>query len=387
MKNNKETFYNKLQKHSWDDIKKRTQDYTEKEVIEALNHSKPTIDHFGALISKAALPYLEEMAYLSQQKTQQRFGKTMQLYIPMYLSNYCSNGCIYCGFNAKNDIPRKRLDVQEITEEADHILKLGIRNLLLVTGEDNRNFSTKDLVHAVKILVPLFDQISIEVQPMSIEDYKTLNEAGVHSVYVYQETYNELIYPDYHPFGQKRKFQYRLETPERIAEAGIHKVGLGVLLGLDDWRTEAILLAGHLHYLEKHYWKTVYSLSFPRLRPNEGHFEPKNPISDTELLQLICAFRIYNPFVELALSTRESAFFRDHLISLGITSMSAGSKTEPGGYSHEDKALKQFEIEDSRTVDEVVKSIQQAGYEAVWKDWDHILSATTQKKETYASIR
>lgn len=368
------TFYQYIQKYSWEEIHQKIYSQEKKDVEAALAAEQPNMDHLLAMISPAAEPYLEQMAQRSRQLTQQRFGKTMRMYIPLYLSNYCSNGCVYCGFNAKNDIPRKKLTKEEIIEEAKKIKELGFRNLLLVTGEDHRTCPTSYLIEAVELLKPLFDVISIEVQPLEVDDYKALKGAGIHAVYVYQETYRENTYKDYHKFGRKRNFQYRLTTPERIAQAGVHKLGLGALLGLEDWRTDAFFVGLHLTFMERYYWKTQYSISFPRLRPHVGNFPPKSHINDRELLQLICAFRIYNPFVEMTLSTRESAHYRDNLIQLGITSMSAGSKTEPGGYAKENKDLKQFEVEDARTPKEVTDAIEAHGYEVVWKDWDGVLA-------------
>ncbi|QZT37705.1 2-iminoacetate synthase ThiH [Halosquirtibacter xylanolyticus] len=372
MKN--QSFNDLLEPYDWDQVTQQIYDKGERDVIQALSKDRADLEDLKALVSPAATPYLEQMAQKSQTITQQRFGKTIRMYVPLYLSNYCSNGCVYCGFNAKNKIPRKKLTTEEVLAEANQIIKLGFKSILLVTGEDQRRCNTEYLKEIITLLNPMFDTISIEVQPMDTEDYSILKEVGLHAVYVYQETYHQKSYPDYHAFGRKRDFKYRLTTPERIAEAGVHKLGFGALLGLEEWRTEAFFIALHLSYMEKKHWQTQYSISFPRLRPHAGNFPPQFPINDTELLKLICAFRIFNPYVELTLSTRESAFYRDNLLSLGVTSMSAGSKTEPGGYVKENKELKQFEIEDARSVEEVVSAINERGYEVVWKDWDTVLA-------------
>jgi 2-iminoacetate synthase len=220
----------------------------------------------------------------------------------------------------------------------------------------------------------VFANISLEVQPLETAEYAALHEAGVHSVLVYQETYNRALYKTFHPKGKKSNFDYRLATPDRIGESGIHKIGLGVLLGLDDWRADSFYCALHLEYLRKKYWRTKYSVSFPRIRPAEGVHMTGAHMTDRELLQLIMAYRIFDPDVEISISTRESAAFRDAIIPLGVTSMSAGSKTNPGGYAVEPQSLEQFEIEDDRTPQQFSEVIAARGFEAVWKDWDHSLA-------------
>ncbi len=222
----------------------------------------------------------------------------------------------------------------------------------------------------IGLLRPHFSHIAMEVQPLDQGDYQTLADAGLNTVLVYQETYRQEDYKLHHPKGKKSNFYYRLETPDRLARAGIHKIGLGALIGLEDWRTDSFFTGLHLHYLEKTYWQTSYSISFPRLRPFSGGMPPKVEISDRELVQLICAFRIFNEAVELSISTRESEKFRDHIIRLGITSMSAGSKTNPGGYVVEPQSLEQFEISDERSPAVIASVIRKQGYEPVWKDWD-----------------
>jgi 2-iminoacetate synthase len=224
--------------------------------------------------------------------------------------------------------------------------------------------------HALGLIRNDFANISMEVQPLDTDEYRELHDCGVYAVLVYQETYHQDVYKTYHPKGKKSNFFYRLETPDRCGEAEIHKVGLGVLLGLEDWRTDSFFCALHLDYLQKTYWKTKYSISFPRMRPAEGIIEPNVIVTEKELVQLLCAYRLMHEDVELSISTRESEHFRNHVIPLGVTSMSAGSKTNPGGYAVEPESLEQFEISDDRPVDTIVELIKQHGYEAVWKDWD-----------------
>ena len=343
---------------------------TASDVERALNKTKRSIEDFKALISPAAAPYLEQMAQLSHRITQKRFGKTVQLYAPLYLSNECQNICNYCGFSFDNKIKRKTLTGVEILQEAAYLEQQGFEHILLVTGEANKTVSVDYMKHAIRLLKPHFANISIEVQPLEAEEYKTLADEGLFAVLVYQETYHKENYKLYHTKGKKSNFDYRLDTPDRLGNAGIHKIGLGVLIGLEDWRTDNFFTALHVSYLEKHFWQTRYSISFPRLRPATGLIEPKVVITDKELVQLICAWRIFNEEIELSISTRENEIFRDHVIQLGATTISAGSKTNPGGYAVEPESLEQFEIDDSRSVAEVKEMIEKKGYKAVWKDWE-----------------
>ena len=246
---------------------------------------------------------------------------------------------------------------------------LGFDSILLVTGEANQTVNVDYFLNAIKIAKQYFSTISIEVQPLSEEEYRLLHVEDLYAVLVYQETYHKENYKIYHPKGKKSNFDYRLETPDRIGSAGVHKIGLGVLLGLEDWRADSFFTALHLDYLEKKYWQTKFSISFPRIRPNESCYEPKVIVSEKDVAQLICAYRIFNENVELSLSTRESIKFRDNAFKIGITTMSAGSKTEPGGYAINSHALEQFAIDDNRTPQQVARMIKETGYEAVWKDW------------------
>ena len=343
----------------------------------ALQQPKRTLEDFKALISPAALPYLEPMARQSQALTQKRFGKTLQLYIPLYLSNECQNICTYCAFSLDNKIPRRTLTDSEILQEAAVLQAMGYAHVLLVTGEANHTVGVPYLKNAIRLLRPLFAHIAMEVQPLDQAEYAELMAEGLNTVLVYQETYHPESYRLHHPKGKKANFGYRLDTPDRLGQAGIHKMGLGVLIGLEDWRTDCFFTALHLDYLEKTYWQTKSSISFPRLRPIvQGSGEQSALrtftayMSDKELVQLICAYRLWNGEVELSLSTRESERFRDHVIQLGITSISAGSRTNPGGYAVAPQSLEQFEISDERSPAEIARMIRRQGYEPVWKDWD-----------------
>jgi len=354
----------------WNEVKQSIQSKTAVDVRSALNAKKRTLEDFKALISPAGAEFLEEMAQESHRLTKKRFGNTMQLYVPMYLSNECQNICTYCGFSYDNKIPRKTLSDRQIMMEVEAIKKMGFDHILLVTGEANVTVGVDYIENAIKLIRKEFSNISIEVQPLEKEEYQRLADAGLHSVLVYQETYHKDDYKLHHPKGKKSNFYYRLETPDRLGEAGIHKIGIGVLIGLEDWRTDSFFCASHLDYLEKKYWKTKYSLSFPRLRPFSGGLEPKVDMSDRELVQLICAYRIFNEELELSLSTREDEVFRENVMKLGVTTMSAGSRTDPGGYAVSKTELEQFEISDDRSPAEVAEMIKKNGYEPVWKDWD-----------------
>jgi len=363
-------FYDLFQTYSWDAIKKQIDETTPEQVLQSLNKSKRDLTDFLHLLSPAARPFIEQMAQLSQRLTHKRFGKTIHLYTPMYLSNECHNICTYCGFSIDNKIRRKTLTSEEIKDEITELKSQGYDHILLVTGEANHTVNLVYFEQAIKQIRPHFSTISIEVQPLEEEEYKVLAKLGVYAVLVYQETYHEDVYKQYHPKGKKSNFRYRLETPDRIGQAGMHKIGLGVLLGLEDWRVDSFFTALHLDYLQKKYWKTKYSVSFPRLRPAQGNVEPNFIMEDIDLLQLLFAYRIWNEDVELSISTRESEWFRNHVIGLGVTSMSAGSKTNPGGYSVDQDSLAQFEICDNRSTETIYNLIQSKGYEPVWKDWD-----------------
>ena len=364
------SFKDIFDQYDWDTVLDDILTKTEADVLQAIRATKRTTEDFKALISPAAKPYLEQMAQMSSQITKKRFGNTMQMYAPMYLSNECQNICTYCGFSMTNKIPRRTLTDEEILREADYLKSKGYDHILLVTGEANKTVGVDYINHSIQLIRSKFSNISIEVQPLDQNDYETLIESGLYAVLVYQETYHKEEYKKHHPKGRKSNFEYRLETPDRLGRAGIHKIGLGALFGLEDWRADSFFTALHLKYLQKTYWKTKYSISFPRLRPHSGGLEPKVEMTDADLVQLICAYRMLDEDVELSMSTRESEIFREHIVNLGITSISAESKTNPGGYVVAPQSLEQFEISDERATEDVVTMLQKRGLEAVWKDWD-----------------
>lgn len=367
------TFLDTWQQHDFAGVARTIAAKADADVRSALARSRTgsalSLDDLAALLSPAAAPHLEEMAQLSHRLTVERFGRTMQLYAPLYLTNVCANVCTYCGFSAQNRIPRKALNDAEILAEAEVLASHGFEHVLLVTGESGR-YARAYLQNALRLLRRRFASLSIEVQPLETEDYAALVADGLSTVLVYQETYDATAYARHHLSGPKSDIAYRLETPDRLGRAGLKKIGLGALYGLSDWRADAWFTGLHLHYMEKNYWRTRYSLSFPRLRPHEGSDIAVTPFGERDLVQVACAFRLLSPEVELSLSTRESAAFRNRAFRLGFTSMSAGSKTNPGGYTSAPESLEQFAIDDDRSPREVATFLQGAGYEPVWKDWD-----------------
>jgi 2-iminoacetate synthase len=330
------------------------------------------IDDLRALLSPlAGERYLEDMAKLSHSLTRKRFGQAIRLFAPMYLSNECNNVCDYCGFSMHNQIARKTLTDLEILREAGILKKRGFDHVLLVTGESNQQVGINYLSNAIDLLRPHFANLSIEVQPLSSDNYSSLIEHGIHAVMVYQETYDQESYSRHHLKGKKTNFEWRLDTADRLGQAVVNKIGLGCLFGLtEDWRVDAFYAGMHLDYLERRYWQTSYSMSFPRIRPYEGDNIVAVDLKDRDLVQLLCAFRIFNHELEITLSTRESQQLRENLLPLGVTTMSAGSKTNPGGYAEESQSLEQFSISDERSPREVSAMLKSKGYDPVWKDWD-----------------
>ncbi|HCE1578009.1 TPA: 2-iminoacetate synthase ThiH [Vibrio parahaemolyticus] len=368
------SFYDRFQQLDWDDISMSIYAKTAQDVERALAKPKRDLEDFKALISPAAEPYLEQMAKLSYSLTRKRFGNTMSLYIPLYLSNLCANACTYCGFSMENRIKRRTLNRDEVEAEIGAIKRMKFDSVLLVTGEHETKVGMKYFREMVPIIKQRFNYLAMEVQPLDQDEYAELKTLGLDAVMVYQETYHPKTYAQHHLRGNKMDFRYRLETPDRLAKSGIDKIGLGALIGLEEWRTDCFFAAAHLDYLERTYWQSRYSISFPRLRPCAGNvpasgLQPKSVMTDKQLVQLICAYRLFNPEVELSLSTRESPQFRDNVLPLGITSMSAASKTQPGGYATEEVELEQFEISDERSAASVEDMIRAKGFDPVWRDW------------------
>ncbi len=374
-------------------------------VQDSLAKSKLTLGDFANLISPAAGEMLEPISVRSHRLTQQRFGKVIRLFAPLYVSNECINNCKYCGFSRDNPILRVTLSLEEVKREAVALREQGFRNILLVAGEHPKFVSNHYLADCTRVLREEVPGVSLEVGPMETEDYRPIVAAGADGLVVYQETYDRSVYDEMHTAGPKKNFDWRLETPERAYAAGFRRLGIAALYGLADWRYEALSLAAHADYLLRHCWKAQVTLSLPRLRPCAGEFQPLTHLTDREMAQLICAFRLMFPDVGIVMSTRETPKLRDGLMPLGVTMMSAGSHTEPGGYTGAGKekihhtergkiielaagasewtaqanratnATVQFEISDDRSPREVAALIRKLGYEPVWKDWDTALTA------------
>lgn len=374
--------------------------------VERIIASGPSsLADFAALLSPEAGQSLEMLCQRSQAVTRQRFGRTIRMFAPLYLSNECINNCAYCGFSRDNPILRVTLSVDEVVREARALAEQGFRSILLVAGEHPKFVSSGYMTECVRALREFVPSLSLEVGPMETAEYLPLVEAGAEGLVVYQETYDRAVYSRMHTLGPKRDFDWRLVTPERAYAAGFRRLGIAALFGLADWRLEAIAVAAHAVWLLKHCWKAQLTLALPRLRPCAGEFQPLTSFGDRELVQVIAAFRLFLPDAGIVLSTREPATFRDHLLPLGITHASAGSHTEPGGYTGAGKdavhktvrgriieqelgsldriapvgratgATGQFEIADDRTPAEVALRIRQLGFEPVWKDWDAALMA------------
>ncbi len=368
-------------------------------ILDALPERKsPLMERFWSLLEVKAPAQLEAMAREARAITRRNFGNTMRMFAPLYVSNECVNNCSYCGFSRDNaSIMRVTLTIDQVVKEARHLVEQGFRNILLVAGEHPKFVSDGYLEECIRAIREFVPTIGIEVGPMEAPEYERMVQAGCEGLVVYQETYDRKIYADMHTAGPKKDFDWRIACPERGYEGGFRRMGIGALFGLSDWRMEALRLAAHLEHLYKQCWRSTFTVAFPRLRPAAGGFHPLTGFPDWALVQTICAFRLIFPEVGIVLSTRESAPLRDALAPLGITSMSAGSHTEPGGYTgagSEDlhqtvkgrrvevteknekaRAEGQFGIADERSPAAVAAMLCSQGLDAVWKDWDAAILA------------
>lgn len=337
----------------------------------AMPHGRRTLRDFATLIGPAAGTRLEPIARAAHDLTLRRFGRTVHMYAPIYLSNECLTTCTYCGFAKGLQVVRKTLSTTQTVGEANVLAAQGFRSLLLLTGEHQKLTGVDFLCEHLRALAPLIPQISLEVQVWDVHEYERLRDAGCDGVVVYQETYSQDSYARFHTGGKKRDYQWRLGAPERAAQAGIRRLGVGALLGLHEpWREDAVATAAHAQYLLKHAWRSELAVSIPRIRPSASGYSPEHPVTDREMAQLVCAYRLLLPDVAIVMSSREEATFRDALIRLGVTHTSAGSRAEPEGYTHPGEAQAQFEVNDERSPAEVAAAIRAMGYEPVWKDWD-----------------
>lgn len=368
-------------------------------ILDALPARKsPLMERFGSLLEVKTPAQLEAMAREARQITRRNFGRTMRMFAPLYVSNECVNNCSYCGFSRDNaSIMRVTLTIDQVVKEARHLVGQGFRNILLVAGEHPKFVSDGYLEECIRAIREFVPTIGIEVGPMEAPEYERMVKAGCEGLAVYQETYDRAIYADMHTAGPKKDFDWRIACPERGYEGGFRRMGIGALFGLSDWRLEALRLAAHLEHLYKHCWKSTFTVAFPRLRPAAGGFHPLTGFPDWALVQTICAFRLIFSEVGIVLSTREPAHLRDALAPMGITSMSAGSHTEPGGYTgagsddlhqtvkgrrvelvekdEKARAEGQFGIADERSPLEVAAMLSRQGLDAVWKDWDAAILA------------
>ncbi len=364
------SFRDELRALPLDDLMEIARAANDSAVDRALAAERPDLFDFAALLSPAAGARLEELARLSRDHTARRFGKTVQLYAPFYVSNECVESCTYCSFARENPIRRRTLTVDESVAEAQILVDQGFRHLLLVSGEHPRHVPPSYIAEILGRLRDDVPSLSVEVQPQKTDVYRQWVEAGAEGLVVYHETYDREVYARVHPAGKKKDYDWRLDTPDRGAEAGMRRIGIGALLGLADWRLEAIHLAAHARYLAKRWWRASVTVSFPRLRHAAFAIDAMQPVADAELARLVCATRIFDPDLGIVLSTRESPAFRDGTRPVGNAQRSAGSRTGPGGYSAPDDTEKQFDIEDERSAAEVARAIRARGLDPVWKDWE-----------------
>lgn len=358
-----------LQKYSEAWIENFLQEVTGKEIGKILKKEELTPEDYLSLLSPVAENYLEEMAARAHQKNLQHFGKTILLYTPLYISNYCVNECVYCGYNKNSGIPRKKLSLEEIDQEARIISEKGIQHILLLSGESPGDTSMEYLEEVIGVLKKYFQSIAIEIYPLKEEGYQRLVRKGVDGVTLYQEVYDREIYQRLHPKGPKRNYEFRIHALERAIKAGVASVNLGALLGLSDFRKEAFFTGMHSKYLLDKYPSVATSVSFPRMQPYAGGYEDINPVSDRDFVQILLAYKNFMPMTGITLSTREEPALRENLIPLGITKMSAGVSTAVGGHSSEKENTEQFEISDNRSIEEVKKCILAKGYQPIFQDW------------------
>jgi 2-iminoacetate synthase len=365
------SFLDVMKRIDYDEISAAHETFDGNAVLRALGDGRLYERDFLALLSPAAEEHLETMAQKAHRLTIQYFGKTIQLYTPIYLANHCSNTCKYCGFGAQNHIPRTKLSLDELEREAQLIAETGLKHILILTGESRRESPVSYIEDCVKLLRNYFPSVSIEVYPLNEAEYAQLIAAGVDGLTVYQEVYHPEVYDELHPSGPKKNYPFRLEAPDRAGRTGMRTLNIGALFGLHDWRTEAFILGLHAVYLQNQYPGAEIGVSFPRLRPEVGGFEPRTVVTDKNLVQIITAFRLFLPRVGITISTRERSELRNHLMKLGVTKMSGGSSTKVGGRcKKEDPSTAQFEISDRRSIEEMAHHIYRTGYQPVYKDWE-----------------
>ncbi|MCC5912428.1 MAG: 2-iminoacetate synthase ThiH [Clostridiaceae bacterium] len=363
------SFYQSIQRYQSFDYNDFFKGLTEDHITKILRKDRISEEDFLALLSPKATLHLEEMAQKANKLSLQHFGKAILLYTPMYLANYCVNRCLYCSFNTDTTIKRSKLTLEEIEREAQAITATGLRHILILTGESKGQTPVSYIVEAVKVLKKYFESITIEIYSLTEEEYREIIEVGVDGLTIYQEVYDEAIYDAVHLSGPKKDYKFRLDAPERACRAKIRSVNIGALLGLNDWHKEAFITGLHGNYLQNKYNDVEVSISLPRLRPHKGSLRDYPLVGDKDLVQILLALKIFLPYIGITISTREKASFRDHLIPLGITKMSAGVSTEVGGHSSSSKGDSQFEISDTRSVEEIKETLYARGYQPIFKNW------------------
>jgi len=366
------SFYDEYTRYSEVDIDAVLESTTSDQVLKIIGKDRLTAMDFLALLSPAAEKHLEIMAQRAHQLTMQNFGRVIFLFTPIYLSDYCTNKCVYCGFNVTNTFTRKKLTLSEVEREAQSIAASGLKHILLLTGDAPTIAGVAYIKECAQILQKYFTAIAIEVYAMDTEEYASLIDSGVESMTMFQETYNPLLYDRLHLAGPKKDYRYRLDAPERACQAGIRSVNLGALLGLDQWRRDGFFVGLHTDYLQNKYSDVEVSLSLPRIRPTMGQCETGLTVNDKSMVQFMTAFRLFMPRAGITLSTRENAEFRNHAIQLGVTKMSAGVNTAVGGHIESQENSGQFEISDNRSVAQMCEAILKLGYQPVFKDWQII---------------
>lgn len=374
----KATFLEELRSHDLHALAEYSRNCPASTVAAVVNKGRAdSLEDLAALISPAAEAELESMARISVSTTSKYFGRTMRLFAPLYVSNECVNNCVYCGFACRHNIQRRTLSLDEVERELVAIRNLGFRNVLLVAAENPKLVSSGYMESVIRLARSMVPSVSIEIAPSRVVDYKKYVDAGCEGLTVFQETYDEKVYPTLHPSGPKSVFEWRLATPERGAQAGMRKLGLGPLLGVNEWRFEVLAVALHAKFLFKRAWKSQISISLPRMRPAASGYipEPGNIPNDRQTVQVICALRMFLPRLAIVVSTRESRKFRDGVMGLGVTMMSAFSSTKPGGYADREESGEQFHIDDSRNPEEFAEALRKRGIDPVWKDYDSALGA------------
>jgi len=363
------SFYEVIESIKSQDISGYIDNITENDVRRVLAGRTCSPEDFLALLSPAAEPFIEQMAQKAHEISIRQFGRIIQLFTPIYLSNFCTNGCVYCGFGCNNKIPRKQLTIDELANEAKSIADTGLRHILILTGDAPKIATVAYLEECCLKLKGYFSSIAIEIYALTEQEYLALANAGVDGLTIYQETYNEKLYDSLHPFGPKKDFRFRLDAPERGCKAGMRMVNVGALLGLDDWRIDSFISGLHAYYLQDKYPDVEVSMSLPRMRPHAGSYEPKFPVSDINFVQIMLGLRIFMPRCGISISTRENAEFRNQIMKLGVTRMSAGVTTAVGGHTQKDEGTGQFDISDERSVAQMVSTITETGYQPVFQDW------------------